>query len=223
MSEEASRPGSESLRACAACGLIQIVPDVERIPPDPARPLEQRVIARCARCLTPFTPAGDALRHRARTAACALAALILFPLAVWLPVLHLERFGHVHETGILRGCLDLWVDGHVGLATVVFACSFVFPLAKLVGLVVVAGRFLPMSPHRRAASFRLIELVGRWGMLDVLLVAILVAAVKLGNLLEVKPGEGAVLFTLCVGLSLAASAFYDPHSIWHEDPPGAAR
>ncbi len=212
----AGRPAGDHLRACAACGLIQVVPAPSPLP-------ITRVLAVCHRCATPFPPAGEALRHRARTAACALAALILFPLAVWLPVLHLERFGHVHETGILRGCVDLCTDGHVVLATVVFACSFVFPLAKLVGLLLVTGRFLPMSPGRRAASFRLIELVGRWGMLDVLLVAILVAAVKLGNLLEVKPGEGAALFALCVGLSLAASAFYDPHSIWHEDPPAAGR
>lgn len=195
----------DRLRACNCCGLIQLVPASR-----------DRLIAVCARCGTSFPDSGEARRRRARTAACALAALILFPLAVGLPVLRLERFGHVYQTGILGGCLDLWTDGHLVLAGVVFLCSLVFPSLKLAGLLVVSGRFLPVSRGFRAASFRFIDLIGRWGMLDVLLVAILVAAVKLGNLLEVHPGEGAIVFTLCVALSLMASAFFDPHSIWSE-------
>ncbi|NLI77664.1 MAG: paraquat-inducible protein A [Candidatus Riflebacteria bacterium] len=210
----AGGPPAEGLRACPCCGLIQFVPSARQA--EGSGSGATPALWACVRCATPFPPPGEDRRRRARTAACALAALILFPLAVWLPVLHLERFGHVHETGILRGCVELWADGHLVLAAIVFFCSFVFPLAKLAGLLLISGRFLPLSPKFRAGSFRFIELVGRWGMLDVLLVAVLVAAVKLGNLLEVKPGEGAALFTLCVALSLTASACYDPHSIWNE-------
>jgi len=163
-----------------------------------------------------FPDRSESRRRRARTIACSLAAVILFPLAIWLPVLRLERFGHVYETGILRGCFDLWGDGHVVLAGVVFLCSLVIPVFKLFGILLVTGRFFPVSRRFRAASFRFIDLIGRWGMLDVFLVAVLVAAVKLGNMLEVHPGSGAMVFTLCVTLSLASSAFFDPHSIWSE-------
>ncbi len=58
------------------------------------------------------------------------------------------------------------------------------------------------------------EWTGRWGMLDVLLVAILVAALKIGNVVSVTPGLGAVAFTGCVVLSLLATASFDPHQLW---------
>ena len=63
----------------------------------------------------------------------------------------------------------------------------------------------------------MIEFIGRWGMVDVLLVAVLVAVVKLGDLVEVTPGPGVVVFGGVVILSLIASAMFDPHAIWEEE------
>jgi len=63
-------------------------------------------------------------------------------------------------------------------------------------------------------TYRLVEWTGRWGMLDVLLVAILVAVLKLGDLMTVSAGPGLLAFTACVTLSLFAAASFDPHGLW---------
>ena len=71
-----------------------------------------------------------------------------------------------------------------------------------------------MAHHHRALTYRLVEWTGRWGMLDVLLVAILVAALKLGDVMDVTPGPAAAAFAVCVVLSLLATALFDPRSVW---------
>ena len=97
-------------------------------------------------------------------------------------------------------------------------CSVVIPLMKLLGLVSITlgGRYL--GRRHRAATYRWIEWTGRWGMLDVLLISVVVAWVKIGDLVDVSPGPAAFTFTLVVVLSLLASAWFDPHAIWQDDP-----
>jgi paraquat-inducible protein A len=63
----------------------------------------------------------------------------------------------------------------------------------------------------------MVEFLGRWGMVDVLLVAVLVAVVKLGDLVTVTPGPGVLAFGSVVVLSLLASAAFDPHALWEPD------
>ena len=79
-----------------------------------------------------------------------------------------------------------------------------------------SGRF-SLRHHHRALTYHLIEWTGRWGMLDVLLVAVLVALVKLGDLMQISAGPGATAFATVVILSLLASACFDPHSLWSSD------
>ena len=74
-----------------------------------------------------------------------------------------------------------------------------------------------MRHHHRALTYQLVELTGRWGMLDVLRVALLVAVLKLGDFVEVSAGPGALAFGTCVVLSLLASASFDPHSLWESE------
>jgi paraquat-inducible protein A len=147
---------------------------------------------------------------RQRTAAFASAALVLYPLGILLPVVELQRLGHVHQTSILGGISDLFSVGHWFLALVVFVCSVVIPVCKLAGLLVLANERFPVSTRSRDAVWRFLEITGRWGMLDVLLVAGLVAAVKLGDLVTIEPGPGVYAFGGTVVLSLLASACWDP-------------
>lgn len=154
------------------------------------------------------------VRSRHRTAAVALAALILYPLAVSLPIMRIERFGHRTEASVLEGGWRLLTSGHVIVGAVVFLCSIVFPLGKLVALLVLCSGALRLRREHKAFTYHLVEWTGRWGMLDVLLVAVLVAALKLGDIVDVSAGPAALTFTACVVLSLAATAFYDPHSLW---------
>lgn len=168
---------------------------------------------RCARCDARLRNASELHGARLRVRAFSIAALILFPVAVLLPVMRLERLGYSHEAGILQGGLDLLFGGELLLGLLVLICSVALPLAKLTGLVVISSpRWLS---HRHAAFVhRLVEITGRFGMLDVLLVALLAALVKLGDLVEITAGPGVLAFALCTGLSLLAAASFDPRSIW---------
>lgn len=143
--------------------------------------------------------------------AFALAALILYPLAVSLPVMQLRKLGHVRDVTVWSGAVELLGGGHVAVGVLVFLCSIVIPLLKLGGIFLL-GFEAPWRgrEQHRMRTHRVIDWVGRWGMLDVLLVAVLVAAIKLGNWAEISPGPGVVAFASVVVLSLLASAVFDP-------------
>jgi paraquat-inducible protein A len=180
-----------------------------------AGPLASGTIARCPRCRTLVRQARMP-RSRARTVAFALAALALYPAAMMLPVLEVSRLGHVHEATIWSGVVALLAEGQWFVGLVVLFASIIAPIAKLAALLAVC---LPIGQtEHRASAYRFVEWIGRWGMLDVLLVAILVAVVKLGDWVQVQPGPGLAAFAGVVVLSLIASAVFDPHSIWEDHP-----
>ncbi len=197
-------PSDPIIRACACCGLIQRIPRIGT-----------REVARCARC-------DDVVAHArpktaiARTAALALAALALYPISMLLPVLTISSMGRVSSSTIWGGVLTLMHEGQVIIALIVLVCSIVIPLLKLLGLLSICSGELLLHRHNRARAYRLIELTGRWSMVDVLLVAVLVAFIKLGDLMDVHPGPGVLAFAGVVALSLLASASFDPSVIWEE-------
>lgn len=193
------------LHGCPRCGLVQSVVE-----------LPAGYVARCARCGAAVMHRGAAWRNRL-CAAIALAALVLFPLGICLPVMRLERLGHVRETSIWAGSISLLTHGQVVIGLIVLICSVVIPLLKLAGLFALTARWPALPRRHQAAVYRWIEIAGRWGMIDVLLVAVTIAAVKLGDLVVVTPGPGVVAFAACVLLSLIASAVFNPHAIWEDD------
>lgn len=154
------------------------------------------------------------LRCNARTGAIALAALILYPIAITMPMLRVAQFGHYTESSILDGTITLVLSGHLFVGAVVLLCSIVLPLGKLAALLVLTTGAFNLRNKHRALTYHVVELTGRWGMLDVLLVAILVATLKLGDFVEVQAGPAAWTFTVCVVLSLIATASFDPHALW---------
>lgn len=194
---------SHSLCTCSCCGLVQALP-----------PIPAGMRAACSRCGTSLRRPGLSRRSNSRTAATALAALILYPLAVSLPMLNVRQLGHQTESSILQGIAALWADGQLIVGTIVLLCSVVFPLGKLISLLLLTTGRMRMAHRHKAMTYRLIQWTGRWGMMDVLLVAILVAVLKLGNVMDVTPGPGALAFATCVVLSLLASASFDPHNMW---------
>jgi paraquat-inducible protein A len=199
------------LAACRECGLVHALP-----------PLAPGRFARCVRCGGRVADARGGASN-ARAAHAVAAALILYPLAISLPVLRLERLGEASESSVLGGSLGLLRAGDLELGLVVFLCSIVVPLAKLGTLALLLRRPHTLSRRARHHAWRVLELAGRFGMLDVLLVSVLVAWLELGAWVEVTPGPGAAAFGACVACSLLASAWFDPHALWARAPaPGAA-
>jgi paraquat-inducible protein A len=174
--------------------------------------------ATCTRCRTTLASPARSARSMSRTAAFAVAALVLYPAAMLLPVMRIEQFGHAQATSILGGTIDLLAHGHIGIGLVILICSVVIPLTKLLTLLTLVTGPMMLRHHHRALAHHLLEWTGRWGMLDVLAVAVVVAALKLGDLVDVTPGPGAIAFASVVALSLLASASFNPHLAWERSP-----
>jgi paraquat-inducible protein A len=193
------------LRACHCCGLVHCVP-----------PLDPDQDALCARCGTRL-PIRVHPRARSRAAAFAAAGLIIYPLAIALPIMRIEQFGQMNTTNIWSGVVSLLSSGEIAVGLIVLLSSIVAPVVKLVAMLVLSMPTSVLTRRHKAMTYRFVEWIGRWGMVDVLLVAILVALVKLGSWAEVAPGPGLIAFTAVVVLSLLSSAAFDPHAIWEQD------
>jgi paraquat-inducible protein A len=122
-----------------------------------------------------------------------------------------------YDNTILNGVLELWQDGAWDLAIIVFTASIVVPLLKLLALLV-----LLLSTHRgstehlqeRTRLYRIIEFIGQWSMLDIFVVALLMALVHFRQLAEISAGSGAVAFGTVVVMTMLASQSFDPRLIW---------
>ncbi len=173
--------------------------------------------ADCSRC-----GAVVATRKRgsvSRTAALALAALILYIPANIYPILRMQLHGAYSESTVWDGCVSLFRADEYLVALIVFLASIAIPLLKLLGLFFLTATARLRStrwPAARAAIYRFIELIGPWAMLDVFLLAVLVALVKLDKLATILPGPGLVAFASVVVLTILASASFDPRMIWNE-------
>ena len=211
-------PPQDQLHVCPLCGLTQRLPNVSATSGN--RTL--RTQAHCARCGAALRTPGESARHNALTAALALAALILYPIAITLPILKVRQLGNASSSSIVDGVITLLASGEIFVGTIVLCCSILIPLGKLIALLIMSLGGDRMARSHRVLTHRIIEFTGRWGMLDVLAVAILVAALKLGNTMEVTPGPAAFTFGMCVLLSLLATASFDPHGIWTDDGAGGA-
>ncbi|MCI0630221.1 MAG: paraquat-inducible protein A [Phycisphaerales bacterium] len=191
--------------SCRFCGLHQTVPEVPR-----------GMSAACERCGTPIRQLHGSRRNQT-TAALALASLILYPVAVTMPMITVRQLGHQNESSIVEGVTSLLADRQLGVGLIVLLCSVVFPLGKLFALLALTVGGFGLSHRHKALTYAIVQWTGRWGMMDVLLVAILVAALKLGNVMEVTPGPAALAFSTCVILSLLAGASFDPRQIWERE------
>lgn len=170
----------------------------------------------CTRCGAGFVTHASRLESASRTAAAALSAFVLFWPAVLMPVLEIEQLGQQYTSSILGGIIDLLSHGSYLVGGVVLLFSIVFPLAKIVLLLELSLLEFLHRKHK-AWTLRLMEHLGKWSMMDVLLLAFLVMLVKLGNLVEFHLGPAIIAFVLCVAMSMIASLTFDPHAIWDED------
>ena len=190
------------LKSCHCCGLIHRVPEM--------RPDER---AQCTRCDSVLDPSANRSRSQARTAAAAVAAMVLFPAAVLLPILDIEQLGHHHQSSILGGIFDLYKTGSIWVATVILMFSIVFPLIKILALIELSWLCLMRQRHR-TWTYRLMEQIGKWSMMDVMLLALLVMLIKLSGIVQFHFGPALIAFVLCVAMSMISAICFDPHAIW---------
>ncbi|MEO5342562.1 MAG: paraquat-inducible protein A [Gammaproteobacteria bacterium SHHR-1] len=176
--------------------------------------------AHCQRCGAPLHPRKpDSL---ARSWAYLLAALVLYLPANLLPVMTVISLGRGEPSTILSGVVLLWHEGMWPLALLIFVASVFVPVLKLIilaYLLLSVQRASLARPRDRTRLFRLTEFVGRWSMVDIFVVGILVALVQLGEVARIEAGMGASFFAAVVVLTMLAAEAFDPRLIWDRLAP----
>ncbi|ABM27282.1 paraquat-inducible protein A [Nitratidesulfovibrio vulgaris] len=171
--------------------------------------------AHCPRCGAPLHfRKPDSI---ARTWALLLAASIMYIPANLLPMTVTTAVGAVQTDTIMSGVIYFIHSGSWEIAAVIFIASIFVPLVKLailVFLLVSVQRRSKWRPRDRTVLYRITELVGRWSMVDVYVVTILVALVKLGAVASIEAGPAAVYFASVVVLTMLAAESFDPRIIW---------
>ena len=169
----------------------------------------------CPRC-------GSTLHQRKpnslkRTWALVLAAIIFYIPANLLPVTVVISFGKAQSDTIMSGVIYFIASGMWPIALVIFVASILVPILKLIiltFLLVTVQRKSAWRPKDRTRLYRITEMVGRWSMVDIYVVTILVALVNLGNLATIKAGPGAGFFAAVVVITMFAAMSFDPRLIW---------
>ncbi len=198
----AARAGLVSCETCALLGR----------PVSPSKP------GRCPRCGAEL----EGRRHHSiqYTWALVVAAVICYVPANVLPVMVTTAFGSTEPDTILGGVVFLYTSGSWPLALMVLVASVMVPLGKLLALgylLVTVQRGSPKSRRERTRLYRMVELIGRWSMLDVFVATFTVALVQLQPLMSVQPGAGVLFFAAVVVLTMLAAESFDPRLIWDTD------
>ena len=123
---------------------------------------------------------------------------------------------------IIGGVVQLIQMGSWPIAAVIFIASVIVPVGKLVALTwlcLVVKRSSALNAQSRTRLYRLTEFIGRWSMVDVFVVAILVALIRAGSLMSITPGPASLAFGAVVVLTMLAAMTFDPRLIWDTPLP----
>lgn len=177
-------------------------------------------LSRCPRCQSKVRRRiPDSFQH---TLALLLAATVLYLPANLLPIMTTVQLGEERRDTIFSGVIHLFESGNFGIATIVFVASIVVPIGKIItlGYLLWAIRKGEQGhPKRQTFVYRVTEFVGRWSMIDVFVVTLLVAMVQFGVLANVEPNGAIVCFAGVVVLTMLAAETFDPRLLWdaHND------
>ncbi|MHC5064401.1 MAG: paraquat-inducible protein A [Planctomycetota bacterium] len=153
----------------------------------------------------------------ARTWALVIAAALLYLPANIFPIMSVVISGRGEPDTILSGVVALINADALVIAILIFFASITVPMLKLLGLtylLISVQRRSYWRPKDRTRLYRLIEVIGRWSMIDMFMLSILVALVKLGAVATIEPGIGATSFAGVVVITMFAAESFDPRLIW---------
>jgi paraquat-inducible protein A len=203
MLEASSHPPRGAEQGLASCHICE-----------KASPISVGVCPRCGSPLHIRKP--DSIN---RTIALMISAAVLYVPANLLPILTIRELGIPREKTIISGLVEFWQMGSYPIAIVIFSASILIPLLKIVALIWLCGAakgLIPYSAKMLGKVYWVTELLGRWSMVDIFVVAILVAMVQLGNYMTVTPGPGALAFAGVVILTMLAAMSFDPRLLWDQ-------
>lgn len=193
-----TKAAASGLAGCHACGMVSPV-----------------TLGRCPRCQTRLH-----LRKPAsieRSIALMTAAAVLYIPSHLLPIMIVVEMGNKSENTIIKGMITFWKEGAYPIAIVIFTASILIPFLKIVALTwlcaAASGRVRP-SPTMLGRIYWFTELLGRWSMIDIFVVGIVVSLMQIGNYMTIAPGAGALAFAGVVVLTMFAAMSFDPRLLW---------
>lgn len=154
-----------------------------------------------------------------KTLALVTAATLMYVPANVLPIMGIRELGVLTESTIISGLIQFWKMGSYPIAIVIFTASILIPFLKigaLLWLCAAAKGRVPHSAKVLGKVYWITELLGRWSMVDIFVVAILVTMVQLGNYMSVTPLPGALAFAGVVILTMFAAMSFDPKLLWDQ-------
>jgi paraquat-inducible protein A len=173
---------------------------------------------RCTRCTALFYQRKP--KSLQYTLAWTLAALISFVPANLYPIMIVYQLG-IPDAATILGGIGTFIDyGLYPIAVIIFTASIIVPLVKIVGLIFLVAQVqggLKLKPKKHAKLYHVLEFLGPWSMLDVFVVALMVAIVELGFISTVEAGPAINYFTLTVIFTMIAATSFDPRLLWDED------
>ncbi len=174
-------------------------------------------LGRCPRCATPLHLRKP--HSLTRTWALLVAAAVFYIPAMSLPVMRISGIGGGEESTILSGVVTFWQTGSYPVAIIIFTASVLIPILKVIALVwlcLAASGRASGSSRSLALTYHITELVGRWSMVDVFVVAILACLVQLGSVMTITPGPAALSFAAVVILTMFSAMSFDPRLLWDQ-------
>ncbi len=174
---------------------------------------------RCRRCRAVVHVRAPASIER--TLALSVTGALLYLPANLLPIMTTIQLGKIQQSTIIGGVVHLWEQGSYPVALVILVASVLIPLGKLAALGLLCWtvtRGDAAAPVAPTVLYRITELVGKWSMVDVFVVAVLVALIQMGGVMTVRPGAAALAFTGVVVVTMLAADSFDPRLIWDRHP-----
>lgn len=192
----------QGLRACACCTAIL--------------PADQFVCPRCG-------GKGHARRKNSLqwTLALLITSVLFYLPANILPVMITDLLGSKMPSTIIAGVILLWSEGSYPVAGVIFFASIMVPTLKMIAigwLCFSASGKGRRDSERMHLIYEIVEFVGRWSMIDVFVIAVLSALVRIGGLMNIYPAMGAVMFALVVVITMVSAITFDPRLLWDREP-----
>ena len=192
---------AQGLTGCNTCGLVNSI----------------TAGGRCERCDEPLHPYQGV--NTQTTLALLGAAMLMYIPANLYPIMITTSLGSTEPATILGGVLMFFQSGDWPIALIILIASIVVPVGKMLSLlwlcfVVQRQQQQHISRLNRNRLYRITEFIGRWSMVDVFVVAIMVALIHSGDLISIAPGSAALAFTLVVILTMLSAMMFDPRSIW---------
>lgn len=197
------RAKDQGLAACHRCKMIVKLSD--------------KTHASCTRC-------GSTVHYRKHDSINRAWAFLLSAFVMYIPanteaIMHTVALGQQSSDTILSGVLYFLAHGDWPVALIIFSASVLLPLLKMISIAYILLMIQRGSNTRKTEKTKLYilaEIMGRWSMVDVFVVALLAALVQLGSLTNIQPGPAGAAFAAMVILTMFSAMAFDPKLIWDQ-------